>query len=264
MLLLALLAGLVMPWVVFVNVAEDIWESGGFVGDKQLLQFLHAHASPVLDQLALGFTAVGDPLPMGIAAVLITIGLAVWGTRTQAWFFGLSVGGAMALNLLVKMLFARPRPTLWLSIKPAYYYSFPSGHAMGAAALVTALGFLWWHRRGQWAAWVLGALFALGVGWSRMYLGVHYPSDVLAGWTGSVGWVAAVHMLFSPEFHQLRSLWREALHRQMPGVVSPPRGTGELVSTARKIVQLPFTQCPAGFSFHYIAGHCVLTLRDTA
>ena len=222
MLLLALRAGLVLPWVVFVNVAEDIWESGGFIGDKRILTFLHAHATPALDRLALALTAAGDPLPMGVLAVLLTIGLAVWGTRQKAWFFGLSVGGAMALNLLVKVLFARPRPSLWLSLKPAFYYSFPSGHAMGAAAVATALGFLLWQRRGQWPGWVLGALFALAVGWSRVYLGVHFPSDVLAGWTGAVGWVAGLHLLFSPEFHQLRQFWREVLHQRFPNLLLPP------------------------------------------
>ena len=222
MLLLALLLGLVVPWVIFVNVAEDIWENGGFIGDKQILAFLHAHATPWLDRLALAFTAAGDPLPMGVLAVVITLGLVVWGSRLQAWFFGLSVGGAMGLNLLVKLLFTRPRPALWVSLKPAFYYSFPSGHAMGAAAVVTAVGFLLWQHRGHWLAWALGVLFALGVGWSRVYLGVHYPSDVLAGWTGSVGWVAALHVLFSPAFHQLRRLWREALHRYWPKVVAPP------------------------------------------
>ncbi|MDB5234222.1 MAG: hypothetical protein JWR44_1215 [Hymenobacter sp.] len=222
MLLLALLGSFVLPWVVFINVAEDIWESGGFIGDKRILEFLHLHASPTFDRLALGFTAAGDLLPMSIVAVLITIGLAMWGSRTQAWFFGLSVGGAMALNLLVKVLFARPRPALWVSLKPAFYYSFPSGHAMGAAAVATAVGLLMWQRRGHWLAWTLGPLFALGVGWSRVYLGVHYPSDVLAGWTGSVGWVAGIHVLFSPAFHQLRRLWREALHRRMPTMVEAP------------------------------------------
>ena len=223
MLLLALLAGLVLPWVVFVNVAEDVWESGGFAGDRQLLEWLHAHATPGLDQLALALTAAGDPLPMGLLAALLAAGLLVWGTRPQAWFFGLSVGGAMLLNGLVKAVFARPRPALWLSLKPAFYYSFPSGHAMGAAALATALGFLLWPHRGRWLVWVLGPPFALGVGWSRVYLGVHYPSDVLAGWAGSVGWVAALHVLFSPEFHKLRRFWREALRRRLPRVVSPPR-----------------------------------------
>ena len=232
MLLLALLLGLIMPWVIFVNVAEDIWESGGFIGDKQILTFLHQHATPALDRLALAFTAAGDPLPMSISALLITLGLAVWGSRLQAWFFALSVGGAMGLNLLVKLLFARPRPTLWLSIKPAFYYSFPSGHAMGAAAVVAALGFLLWQHRPQWLAWTLGALFVLGVGWSRVYLGVHYPSDVLAGWTGSVGWVAALHVLFSPGFHELRRLWREALHRFWPNMVSPPNDAHSVTSGA--------------------------------
>ena len=232
MLLLALLLGLIMPWVIFVNVAEDIWESGGFIGDKQILTFLHQHATPVLDRLALAFTAAGDPLPMSISALLITLGLAVWGSRLQAWFFALSVGGAMGLNLLVKLLFARPRPTLWLSIKPAVYYSFPSGHAMGAAAVVAALGFLLWQHRPQWLAWTLGPLFVLGVGWSRVYLGVHYPSDVLAGWTGSVGWVAALHVLFSPAFHELRRLWREALHRSWPNMVSPPNDAHSATSGA--------------------------------
>ncbi|MDO7854374.1 phosphatase PAP2 family protein [Hymenobacter convexus] len=222
-LLLALMAGLVLPWVVFVNVAEDIWESGGFIGDKAILEFLHQHASPGLDRLALGLTAAGDPLPMSAVAIASTLGLARWGRRAQAWFFGLSVGGAMGLNLLVKVLFARPRPALWVSLKPAFYYSFPSGHAMGAAAVVTALGFLLWKHPGRWLAWALGPLFALGVGWSRMYLGVHYPSDVLAGWTGSVGWVAGLHLLFSPEFHELRRLWREALHRRLPKMVAAPR-----------------------------------------
>ena len=222
-LLLSLLLGLVAPWVVFVHVAEDVWEHGGFIGDKRILAFLHAHATPWLDRLALALTAAGDPLPMGLLAVAITLGLAGWGRRPQAWFFGLSVGGAMGLNLLVKGLFARPRPALWVSLKPAFYYSFPSGHAMGAAAVVAALGFLFWQHRSHWLAWVLGSLFVLGVGWSRVYLGVHYPSDVLAGWTGSVGWVAALHILFSPAFHELRGLWREVLHQRFPTVVSAPR-----------------------------------------
>ena len=223
-LLAALLAGLVLPWVVFINVAEDIWESGGFIGDRQILDFLHQHATPLFDKVALGFTAVGGPLPMSIMAGLVAAGLAVWGSRSVAWFFVLSVGGAMGLNLLVKLLFARPRPALWVSLKPAFYYSFPSGHAMGAAAVVTALGFLAWRQRGPWRrlVWALGPLFALGVGWSRVYLGVHYPSDVLAGWTGAVGWVVAVHVLFSPAFHQLRRQWRGALHQQLPTLVAAP------------------------------------------
>ena len=223
---LLLLASFVLPWAVFIEVAEDVWQAGGFAGDKAVLQLLHRHATPALDRLALALTAVGDPLPMVGAAGLIVLALARWGRRPQARFFGLSVAGAMALNLLVKAVVARPRPALWLSLRPALHASFPSGHAMGAAAMVTALGFLAWRHRGQRLAWTLGALFALGVGWSRLYLGVHYPSDVLAGWTGAVGWVAGLHLLFSPAFHELRRRWREGLHRRLPAVVSAPKPPG--------------------------------------
>ena len=98
----------------------------------------------------------------------------------------------MLLTQVIKALVARPRPSLWLSIRPEHTLSFPSGHAMDTAALATALIFLLPGR-----PWVgrLAALFALAVGWARMYLGVHNPSDVLAGWCAAVGWVLLVQLV---------------------------------------------------------------------
>lgn len=210
-LLLLLLLSFVGPWVIFINVAEDLWESGGFIGDQPILRWLHAHSTPTLDSLAVGLTTVGGPLPMlGISAVLLAW---LWYRHDyhDVMFFVLSVGGAMLLNLLVKLAFGRARPALWESILPAKFYSFPSGHAMGSAAVAAAVGFLVVRYRGRWLAWVVGALFALGVGWSRVYLGVHYPSDVLAGWVGSLGWVGGLHILFSPYLRQLRSWGKQLL-----------------------------------------------------
>lgn len=205
-----LLLGIGVPWLIFVNVAEDIWESGGFIGDQPILEWFHARQSPSLDQLALAFTQAGGPTIMTIAGVGIG-GLLLWQRRqTAAWFFGLSVGGAVALNVTAKLLFGRPRPALWDSIAPEGFYSFPSGHAMGSAALAAALAFLVWRTPWRWPAVVAGTLFALGVGLSRVYLGVHFPSDVLAGWFCSVGWVASLHLFFSPDLAQLRAWWREA------------------------------------------------------
>lgn len=205
-----LLLGIAVPWLIFVNVAEDIWESGGFIGDQPILEWLHARQSPGLDQLALVFTQAGGPTVMTLVGVGIS-GLLLWRRqRAAAWFFALSVGGAMGLNLAAKLLFGRPRPALWESIAPAKFYSFPSGHAMGSAALAAALAFLVWRTRWRWPVVVLGTLFALGVGLSRNYLGVHFPSDVLAGWFCSVGWVASLHIFFSPDLAQLRDWWGQA------------------------------------------------------
>ncbi|WP_262489847.1 phosphatase PAP2 family protein [Hymenobacter terrenus] len=107
----------------------------------------------------------------------------------------LSVGGSMLLTQVIKFLVARPRPELWASIHPETTYSFPSGHAMDTAAVATAVGFLLWQHRAYWLARPLGPVFALNVGWARLYLGVHYPSDVLAGWASAVGWVIGVQVL---------------------------------------------------------------------
>ena len=206
-----LLLGLLLPWVVFGTVAKVVLETGGFPGDKPILMFLHSHATPGLNALALGLTVVGNTWPMILAGVVITLRLAVRGHRRQAWIFALSVGGSMLLTQVIKALAMRPRPALWMSIRPEHTYSFPSGHAMDTAALATAVGFLLWRYRAAWLAQAAGPLFVLGVGWARMYLGVHYPSDVLAGWSSAVGWVMLVQGLASPGFRALWQPWPTAV-----------------------------------------------------
>ncbi|MCC3152752.1 phosphatase PAP2 family protein [Hymenobacter sp. BT770] len=218
-----LLLALVLPWAVFAIVAKSIWQTGGFVGDRTILKLLHRHSSPVLDNLATTLTDIGDTGPMVAVGCLIAIGLLWRRHYREALVFALSVGGAMGLTQVLKALFARPRPELWLSIKPAQHYSFPSGHAMDTAALAAAISFLLWQYRAHWLGWTVGPLFALSVGWARMYLGVHYPSDVVAGLASSVGWVTGIHVLFSPIFAPQRRRWHQALHQQLPSVVSPPK-----------------------------------------
>jgi undecaprenyl-diphosphatase len=96
----------------------------------------------------------------------------------------------MLVTQVIKHIATRPRPALWVSLRPEHTFSFPSGHAMDTAALAAALFFITPLPRRKW--WALAPLFALSVGWARMYLGVHYPSDVLAGWSSGAGWVGGV------------------------------------------------------------------------
>ena len=145
-----------------------------------------------------------------------------------AVFFSLAVGGAALLNQVANYLLTRPRPALWEVLHPELSYGFPSGHAMAAAALATTLGFLLWPTRWRWPAAGLGAAWKLGMGWTRMYLGVHYPSDVLAGWLGSVGWVSGLHLLFARQLRAVGAgvaraagpVWR--WYRKMRGSKRPP------------------------------------------
>lgn len=187
-----------LPLLVFAALGEDILDRETFRYDTPALLWLHAHSNGFLDRTMLGFTLVGGGALLGVAAVWCVI---LWFTQRQRdmRFVLLSMGGAAALNLAAKAIFARARPDLWLSLSPEHDYSFPSGHAMLSSAFVlTALVLLWKSQTsplGKRALTALGALFVLAVGLSRLYLGVHYPSDILAGWMASLAWVALLTIL---------------------------------------------------------------------
>lgn len=221
-LLRLLLFGVLLPWGIFLKASSEIREGEGFPGDKSVLRWLHAHATPALDTLGLWLSRVGGPLPMAALAALIFGYLWYRRPHRHAWFFGVALGGAMLLNLVAKTTLGRVRPALWLSLAPESTPSFPSGHAMGSLALVLALGLLLARSRWRWLVWGLGPPFVLGVGLSRMYLGVHYPSDVVAGWIASAGWVLSIYFLFSPYLATLERLWAAPRRRTTPPPKLPP------------------------------------------
>jgi undecaprenyl-diphosphatase len=131
--------------------------------------------------------------PFDVLVFAVLLGTRRW---IDAFFWALATGGAALLNLLAKHGFARARPDLWPSIAPETSFSFPSGHAMQSMAVAAALVVLLWPTLARWPVLVLGAGFTLLVGVSRVYLGVHFPSDVLAGWAASLAWVAGLALLF--------------------------------------------------------------------
>jgi len=208
--LAALFVGLLAPLSLFGLLAEDVWAREGFGWDTFLLNAVHAHATARLDTFMLLITRIGAPLPMLAVVALSLLALLLRGRRTDLLFVAVAVGGAAALNLLAKLLFQRARPALWPSLTPETDYSFPSGHAMGSLAVVAALSVLLWHTRWRWAVLAAGLLFVLAVGLSRIYLGVHFPSDILAGWSASLAWVTGVQLLrfapWWPRWHVLAPL----------------------------------------------------------
>ncbi|MGI4871311.1 MAG: phosphatase PAP2 family protein [Janthinobacterium lividum] len=181
-----------LAWGTFASMAGLVGRYGYAPFDAPVLEALHRRAHPELDRLAIFFARAGDTGPLVAAGLFTTAALVATGQRRAAWQFTLGLGGSMLLTQVIKRLAARPRPTLWVSQRPEHTYSFPSGHAMDAAALAAALFFALPHAR---RAWVPAPLFAAGVGWSRLYLGVHFPSDVLAGWGAGAGWVLLVQLL---------------------------------------------------------------------
>ena len=131
-------------------------------------------------------------VPFDIVLVLV---LALLRRYREGLFAAIALGGSALLNLAAKQFFARDRPSLWESIAPETNFSFPSGHAMGSMTLACVLVLLAWRTRWRWPMLVAMAAFVVMVGLSRVYLGVHYPSDILAGWTAATAWTVGVYLL---------------------------------------------------------------------
>ncbi|NWK98613.1 phosphatase PAP2 family protein [Sphingobium lactosutens] len=122
-----------------------------------------------------------------IVLVLLVAGPLLWaGLRRSALWLLLVVIGGTLLNLALKQIFAAPRPDLLPHLDVVHTYSFPSGHSAGNMIFFGALAMLAGRRSGYWAA---SAMIAL-IGVSRVWLGVHWPSDVTAGWIEGLGWLA--------------------------------------------------------------------------
>lgn len=187
--------GVLLPLAGFGVLVDELREPEGFAFDIPLLEAARAAASPGSDAFFVVVALLGyqaGVVPVDIALVL---GLA-WRRRLREGLFaGLSIVGSALLNLAAKPLFQRDRPALWESIAPEHTYSFPSGHAMGSMTLACVVVLLAWRTRARWLALFAGVVFVVLVGMSRVYLGVHFPSDILAGWTAALAWTFAVHVL---------------------------------------------------------------------
>ena len=158
--------------------------------DRAILGALHAGDDPIRKTFALIITRFGDPdLLLFVTGLVALLLLARRAHRTAALFLGISVSGRLFVDLQ-KAVIARPRPDADLHLIGTRTDSFPSGHAASGILVWVALALLIPHG----ARWRRPALAAAGVvafaaGISRPMLGVHYPSDVVAGWCFGLLWI---------------------------------------------------------------------------
>ena len=180
----------------FLDLAEHLHEKGG----KLHFVDTYVHDATVQQRTA-GATAFFEALstiggPYGDAAVLLIVGIILLVKRRWRWFLYLAVtaGGGALLNLELKHHFARTRPDIAEMLRRAHGFSFPSGHAMGSTVAYGALAYLAVRALTSWkwksAALAFAIAFIAAVATSRVYLGVHWISDVGAGITAGAVWVA--------------------------------------------------------------------------
>ncbi len=192
------LAGAALPLLAFALFALGVVVQRPFGFDEPVLLWMREHAAPGLDRFFLAVSALGHRygvIPADVVAVLVLAGLRRW---REAGFAASAFVGSALLNRGGKAWFQRDRPELWESIVDESSFSFPSGHAMGSSTLALAAIALAWPTRWRWHAVAVGGLFVLLVGSSRVYLGVHYPSDIVAGWLLASAWVVAMYLLWFP------------------------------------------------------------------
>lgn len=181
----------------FAWLAKEVRDNDTAPFDNWVLYHIHALSRPGLDGVVSVITQLGGVVAVPLVSLLLAIVLYKKMTRAYAWLLLAGVIGSSLLNLILKSLFARSRPDLWHHLVVERSFSFPSGHAMASASLAASLiAALWYTRWRKWAI-LLGMLYISLIGFTRLYLGVHYPTDIVAGWIIAVGWVAMVWLLFA-------------------------------------------------------------------
>lgn len=197
--LLLLLLGVYLPLGIFAVLAVGIWQHGkGFLWDIPILQAVHATANPDWQPYVYLFSKLGvfwGVFPAATVVAFLLIYLRRWRSLSYLAF---TLLGNIVINRTAKIVFHRERPSLWEVFSHELDYAFPSGHAMSSMSFVAVLIILTWGSRWWWWVLISGGAFVTAIGWTRLYLAVHFPSDILAGWMLSLAWAIGGSLLIHP------------------------------------------------------------------
>ncbi len=207
--LIGLVGGFLLLWL-FGWLAEEVFTQEFTNLDSGIALGVHSWASPTLDTVFGFFSTLGGVAGTAVVTVLAFAVLAWRHQYHHAWRLVLALGGGVLLSQALKLVFHRNRPALWPHpgvTEPGF--SFPSGHAAVSLCLFGML--LWLGLRGfqhplaraAWAALMVALILLIGL--SRIYLGVHFPTDVLAGYLAGSFWLV---MLLTG--HDILARWRRA------------------------------------------------------
>lgn len=182
--------------VLFAWLANQVARGVTIAFDAGIRDAIHQYASPSLTAVARALSQLGSPDSLLIVGAGALVGMLALGWRRAAIRFLLTLAGALMLDAALKLGFHRTRPVSFFGTPLPASFSFPSGHALFSACFFGALAALiaarTRSRAARLALWTGASLLAFAIGLSRIYLGVHYPSDVLAGYAVAVVWVVAV------------------------------------------------------------------------
>jgi undecaprenyl-diphosphatase len=190
--LLRAFAFTIMILVVFGWIAQLVSRQEIAAFDHKITDAIRSVHSDTMTIWMKIFTELGSEFLVILMIVIFAAVLAFIGYRRELIFYLGVIGASALLNLLLKAIFQRARPDI-NRIVEASGFSFPSGHSMSAFTLYgITIYFLWKHLRHRWmrmAVILIGTVLIVMIGISRIYLGVHYPSDVIGGYLISAAWL---------------------------------------------------------------------------
>ena len=182
--------------VLFAQLAEVVMEGDTQALDEYGLRWINSHQSEALDHVMIELTSLGNFAVVFVMLLVVSAFLWLSKHKLSVVLLALGVGGGFVANNILKMFFDRDRPSVFETKAEVVTNSFPSGHAMVSTIAYLSVAYLVGRleptptmRRLTWA---LAALIILLVSISRMYLGVHYPTDVIGGIIAGIAWLGFV------------------------------------------------------------------------
>jgi len=195
-LTLGLFASLAGLWV-FAGVTEDVVHHDPLTRfDITVLEWFHAHSTPLGLALCNGISWLGSPLLISVLGLVVAVMLAARRSWLPLATWGAALAGTSVLGTVLKVAVRRPRPEYGSSFLHGERFSFPSGHAMGSLVAYGMLAYLLltiWVKRRVIRVGVVTVLSVLviAIGLSRLYLGMHYFSDIVGGYAAGLLWLSA-------------------------------------------------------------------------
>ena len=199
---LSLLLGLataIVALIFFGWLADEALEGDAQHFDEVTRAAVHQFATPLLTAIMRGFSFVGSTIALTVGTIFVVVQFAMRKWGREARLFAITMIGAGLLNITLKLAFKRPRPVPFFNLSPPETYSFPSGHSLTSAVFFGALAAILTARikskRVQVAIWIVATAMFLLIGLSRIYLGVHYTTDVIAGFAAALIWILVVRFV---------------------------------------------------------------------
>ena len=199
---LSLLLGLIAAigaLIFFGWLADEVLEGETRQFDEATRAAAHQLASPAMTTLMRGFSVAGSTISLTIGTIIVIIWFAAKKWNHEAKLFPLTMIGAAILNTTLKLAFKRARPIPFYDLLPPPTYSFPSGHSLMSCCFFGALAAIITARirkkRLRVIVWIVASAMFLLIGFSRIYLGVHHTTDVIAGFSAALIWILVVRFV---------------------------------------------------------------------